>query len=154
MGRLQLPSFFQFFQYSSRLTLGNQIHSYPLTWTYLRAPVWLHFWLCQAHLLDQIYNFDAILTRLKPFNRLDHLYLLILKSLALLQQHFLDLYFFDALHVVPNSTFIFSLPPSCRLSLFHLSSFLAKYRMQMLCPDYADEIPWSVLPMWYANIVP
>ena len=30
----------------------------------------------------------------KPFNRLDHLYLLILKSLVLLQQHFLDLYYF------------------------------------------------------------
>ena len=26
--------------------------------------------------------------------------------------------------------------------------------MQMLCPNYADEIPWSVLPMQYATIVP
>ena len=39
-------------------------------------------------------------------------------------------------------------------SFFHLSLFPAKCRMQMLCPNYADEIPWSVLPMWYANIVP
>ena len=136
-------------------SIANQTHSYPFTWTYLRAPVWLRFWLYHTYLLDQIYNSDAILTRLKPFSGLDHLYLLILKSLALLQQHFLDLYFFlDALHVVPNSTFIFSLPQSCRLSLFHLSSFSAKCRMQMLCLHYADEILWSILPMWYANIVP
>ena len=33
--------------------------------------------------------------------------------------------------------------------LFHFFSFLAKCRMQMLCPNYANEIPWSVLPMWY-----
>ena len=38
--------------------------------------------------------------------------------------------------------------------LFHLSLFLAECRMQMLCPNYADEIPWSVLPMWYVNIMP
>ena len=27
-------------------------------------------------------------------------------------------------------------------------------QMQMLCPNYANEMSWSVLPMWYANIVP
>ena len=35
-----------------------------------------------------------------------------------------------------------------------LFSFSAKRRMQMLCPNYADEIPWSVLPMQYATIMP
>ena len=48
--------------------------------------------------------------------------------------------------------FIFS--PEFVSFLFHLSLFSAKCRMQMLCPNYADEIPWSVLPMWYVNIVP
>ena len=37
---------------------------------------------------------------------------------------------------------------------FHLSLFSTKCRMQMLCPNYADEMPWSVSLMWYANIVP
>ena len=82
-------------------SIVSQTHSYPITWTYLWVPVWLRFWLCHAHLLDQTYNSDAILTRLKPFNRLDHLYLLILKSLALLQQHFLNLYFLTLCMLFP-----------------------------------------------------
>ena len=49
---------------------------------------------------------------LNSFNRLDHLNLLILKSLTLIQKHFLDFLFFIffliASHVVPNSTFSFS----------------------------------------------
>ena len=52
------------------------------------------------------------LTRLNSFSRLDHLYLLILKTLALIQKYFLDLLFsissFAALHVGAYSIFSFS----------------------------------------------
>ena len=38
--------------------------------------------------------------------------------------------------------------------LFIFPCFQHNVECKCLCPNYADEIPWLVLPMWYANIVP
>ena len=77
-----------------------------LTWTYHWLPVLFHI------LVYLDLPLTASLTRLNSFNRLDHLYLLILKNLSLIQKPFLNLIFFifslAALYVGAYSTFRFS----------------------------------------------
>ena len=69
-------------------------------------------------------------TRLNSFNRLDHLDLLILKTLSLIFFKSIFFLFFATSHVVPNFTFSFFISS-------HISS-----------------LPWSILPMQYATIMP
>ena len=93
-------------------------------------------------------------TRLNSFNRFDHLDLLILKSLALIQKNFFDFFFISfltAFHVVPNSTFSFPslliflhcldlVDFSCFFSfIFHLSSFLTNMKCKCHAPSHANE---------------
>ena len=88
-------------------------------------------------------------TRLNSFNRLDHLDLLILKSLALIQKHFLDflfylfpcrftcclqLYFQLSISSHISSLFLHCLDLVGFSFFFHLSLFFKKCEMQMSCP--------------------
>ena len=151
---------------------ASQTHSYPLTWTYLRVPVWLCFdFITHVYLIG--------LTPLMPE------LLRFFESLDLFELPYSFRRFFWSFYWVQDP-FFFTLHScfckkthiwcnvSCNvwlcmnemfehLNLFFiwicfipLSSFLVLTNAKCKChaPSHADEIPWLVLPMRYANVVP
>ena len=166
------------FIHISGLTLDCQFFSFyffSLTWTYLQVPVWLCFdfityvyligltplmscwmkfetpwqlrsiWITFFPPQRSFWNFyrmqDFFLLCIPVSNKKTYIWCKVSRNVWLCMNEMSE-----HLNSFFSSEFV--------LFLLHLSSFLAKCRMQMLCPHYADEITWLVLPMWYANIVP
>ena len=137
-----LPAFiFSFFDLDLPSTASSFKFSFFI-WTYPHLPAFIF----------SFFDLDLPLSA-NSFHLLDSitLILFLLESLALI--------------LFRSNLYIFSCCPQFHFHFFYclnpvgfFFSFLflifSKMQMQMLCLNYVDEMPWSVLPMWYANILP
>ena len=149
-------SIFHFFLYLDLPLIASSSNFYFFLWTYLWLPVLQIFIFLYMDL-----PLIASKTQLNSSNKFDRLDPLSLGKSCFnsLQKHILDFHFFIFFMLSPTplhfSSFFYSLIIPSMPDLVGFSFFIfSKMQIQMLCLNYADEMLWLVLPMWYANIVP